>query len=130
MRWTLAFLSVASLGAAASLHLASADEAPPARRAEVKLEFIHVELTGVEGPEIAAVATAIAAVPGVRSVDWAASYPRAARPVAGSTAPMMVRQPFAAHWAEVTQQTRRITATSPSISDEGTACNNEGEEDG
>jgi len=52
------------------------------------------------------------------------------RPVAGSTAPMMVRQPFAAHWAEVTQHTRRITATSPSISDEGTACNNEGEEDG
>jgi hypothetical protein len=43
---------------------------------------------------------------------------------------MMVRQPFAAHRAEVTQQTQRVTATSPSISDEGTACNNEGEEDG
>jgi hypothetical protein len=61
---------------------------------------------------------------------WAASYPRAERPVAGSTAPMMVRQPVAAHWAEVTQQTRRITATPPSISDDGTACNNKGEEDG
>ena len=66
----------------------------------------------------------------VVDLTGAASYPRAERPVAGSTAPMMVRQPFAAHWAEVTQQTRRITATSPSISDEGTACNNEGEEDG
>jgi copper chaperone CopZ len=61
---TLALL----LGAAGR---AAAEEAPaPATREEPKTESLYVETTGVEASERPAVAQAIGAVAGVRSVAW------------------------------------------------------------
>jgi copper chaperone CopZ len=39
-------------------------------KAEVRLEFLHLEMSGVVRAEVAAVARAASAVPGVRTVEW------------------------------------------------------------
>jgi copper chaperone CopZ len=69
---TLSFVWFATAACLAGGGVALAEErspAPPAKP-EVRLEFVYLEISGVEGAEASAVSSAMTGVAGVRSFAW------------------------------------------------------------